>query len=191
MNTDKADKEQLIDLGLALNYSSQCIQRALNDDSGAGANAGSRVDMTFVATDPLSELVWSPHKGLSLKCADSSMKEKRPSLLLGAGPSNMIHSPPQDNIAGKIIYKEPTGEGNLITSQGTLCMKNEMGETNILTCSPRSNAGIKTVYGPGHAPNTGMMILIGDSLLYNVEVASSSQSSKYCFLHVSCGESFS
>ncbi|RVW55432.1 hypothetical protein CK203_095552 [Vitis vinifera] len=155
MNADNDNKEQLFDLGLALGYSSQCIGKALNNDSGAGANAGSRVDMTLVATDPLSELVWSPHKGLSLKCAENSTDEKRPSLLWGVGPSNMIHSPPQGISARKTISDEPMGEGNLVTSQATLHVKNEMGETDILTCSPRSNAGIMTVHGSSHEPNAG------------------------------------
>ncbi|XP_034686961.1 uncharacterized protein LOC117915469 isoform X3 [Vitis riparia] len=155
MNADNDNKEQLFDLGLALGYSSQCIGKALNNDSGAGANAGSRVDMTLVATDPLSELVWSPHNGLSLKCAENSTNEKRPSLLWGAGPSNMIYSPPQGITARKTISDEPMGEGNLVTSQATLHVKNEMGETEILTCSPRSNAGIMTVHGSSHEPNAG------------------------------------
>lgn len=69
MNADNenVDVDPVTDLGLALGYSSQCIQRRLNNDSGAGANAGSGLNMTFVSNSPLSELVWSPHKGLSLK----------------------------------------------------------------------------------------------------------------------------
>ncbi|KAL0376724.1 UNVERIFIED_CONTAM: hypothetical protein Scaly_0790000 [Sesamum calycinum] len=43
--------------------------------AGAGGNATSRIEMAFAAYDPLSELVWSPHNGLSLKCADSSMPD--------------------------------------------------------------------------------------------------------------------
>ncbi|KAL0457078.1 UNVERIFIED_CONTAM: hypothetical protein Slati_1047000 [Sesamum latifolium] len=51
--------------------------------AGAGGNAASRIEMAFAACDPLSELVWSPHNGLSLKCADSSM----PDNMWDAGPS--------------------------------------------------------------------------------------------------------
>ncbi|KAL0348951.1 UNVERIFIED_CONTAM: hypothetical protein Sangu_1122900 [Sesamum angustifolium] len=43
--------------------------------AGAGGNATSRIEMAFAAYDHLSELVWSPHNGLSLKCADSSMPD--------------------------------------------------------------------------------------------------------------------
>jgi hypothetical protein len=42
------------------------------NSSGAGANAASRADMILATTDPLSEIVWSPEKGLSLKCADKN-----------------------------------------------------------------------------------------------------------------------
>lgn len=67
MNVDNenVDIDPVTDLGLALGYSRQCIQRRLNNDSGAGANAGSGLNMTFVSNNPLSELVWSPHKGPS------------------------------------------------------------------------------------------------------------------------------
>lgn len=162
MDADNENKEHAVDLGLALGYSGQCIPKALNNDSGAGANAGSRVDMTFVATDPLSELVWSPHKGLSLKCADSSVNEKRTSLLWGTGPSNRICSPLHSITDRKTIPDEPRGKGNLVTSEATVCVKNETGETDFLTCSLGSNAGIITVYGSSHQPNAGMMILVGD-----------------------------
>ncbi|RZB44951.1 hypothetical protein D0Y65_054703 [Glycine soja] len=47
------------DFELVLNYSNQGIWK---DDSGAGANAACRIDKTFSATDPLSEIVWSPDK---------------------------------------------------------------------------------------------------------------------------------
>ena len=162
MNADNDNKEESVDLGLALGYSGQCVRKALNNDSGAGANAGSRVDMTFVPTDPLSELVWSPDKGLSLKCADSSANEKRLSLLWGTGPSNMISSPSLGITARKTIPDEARGEGNLVASEATVRMKNELGEADILTCPPRSNAGIITVDGLSQEPKAGMMILIED-----------------------------
>ncbi|XP_011091136.1 uncharacterized protein LOC105171651 isoform X1 [Sesamum indicum] len=50
--------------------------------AGAGGNATSSIKMAFAAYDPLSELVWSPRNGLSLKCADSSM----PDNMWDAGP---------------------------------------------------------------------------------------------------------
>ncbi|KAJ9556810.1 hypothetical protein OSB04_011424 [Centaurea solstitialis] len=53
--------------------------------AGAGANANSMVDlMTFVGSDALAELVWSPRKGLSIKFA-----EKKPCFMWEVGPSNM------------------------------------------------------------------------------------------------------
>lgn len=66
------------DFELVLNYSNQGIWK---DDSGAGANAACRIDKTFSAIDPLSEIVWSPDKGFSLKCVDSSFTNKKTSLL--------------------------------------------------------------------------------------------------------------
>lgn len=69
MDVNNENKEPVTDLGLALGDSNQSIQSRLNSDSGAGANAGSVqvLDTTFVATEPLSELVWSTDKGMSLK----------------------------------------------------------------------------------------------------------------------------
>lgn len=84
MNSENQTIEPVTELGLALDYSSQCNQRISNNDPSAGANAGSSGCMTFVVPNPLSELVWSPHSGLSLKCADRSFAERKPSLILGA-----------------------------------------------------------------------------------------------------------
>ncbi|KAK9288319.1 hypothetical protein L1049_016770 [Liquidambar formosana] len=156
MNVDNDNnREPVTDLGLALGYSNQCIQRRLNSDSGAGANAGSRVDMKFVASDPLSELVWSPHKGLSLKCADSSLAEKRPSLLWGARSSNMVLSPPQSITAGRTSIYKPMDEGNMVASQESFHVKDEVGETATLVRSPRNNAGIMSICGSSQQLNTG------------------------------------
>uniref|UniRef100_A0A2P2LGP5 Uncharacterized protein LOC105632094 isoform X1 n=1 Tax=Rhizophora mucronata TaxID=61149 RepID=A0A2P2LGP5_RHIMU len=71
--------------GINLN---QFIQRKATSESGAGANAGSALDRTFVATDPLSELGWSPQEGFSIKCADDSFSKKKSSLPCGAALSN-------------------------------------------------------------------------------------------------------
>ncbi|XP_014520819.1 uncharacterized protein LOC106777661 isoform X2 [Vigna radiata var. radiata] len=78
------------DIELFLNNANQCVWKKLNNDSGAGANAASRVDMTFAATDPLSEIVWSPDKGLSLRCADSSFADKNTSLFRDVGTSSVV-----------------------------------------------------------------------------------------------------
>uniref|UniRef100_A0A2P2JD48 Uncharacterized protein MANES_03G168800 n=1 Tax=Rhizophora mucronata TaxID=61149 RepID=A0A2P2JD48_RHIMU len=63
--------------------------------------------MTFVGTDPLSELVWSPQKGLSLRCADGSFSTKKFSVLCGSGVSNM---------GSGLFTNEPINKENLITS---------------------------------------------------------------------------
>ncbi|KAE8718356.1 Zinc knuckle family protein, putative isoform 3 [Hibiscus syriacus] len=71
--------EPVTDLGLALGNSNHDIQRRSSNDLGAGANAASRIDETFVATDPPSELVWSPREGpsnmfFSLQQTDASTR---------------------------------------------------------------------------------------------------------------------
>ncbi|CAN0904446.1 hypothetical protein LINGRAHAP2_LOCUS23097 [Linum grandiflorum] len=73
------------DFGLLLNYSNRFIQRRLNsaEASGAGTNADPSVGMALRASDPLSELVWSPRKGLSVKCADRSFFGRNTSRLVG------------------------------------------------------------------------------------------------------------
>lgn len=75
---------------LILNYSSQCNEKKLKNDSSAGANAASRVNTKFSACDPLSEIVWSPDKGYSLKCVDSSFTNKNISLFQDVEPSSMV-----------------------------------------------------------------------------------------------------
>lgn len=74
MNADDKNIEPVTD---------QCFQRRVKNDSGAGANAGSSVDKTFAATNALSELVWSPKKGLSLKCADGTFSDKKTLSVMG------------------------------------------------------------------------------------------------------------
>ena len=114
MDTNDKNIEPVIDLGFSLGYSNQCIQRGLKKDSGpgAGANAASSVDMTFVATNALSELVWSPQKGLCLKCADGSLS-KNPSLLWGAGPSNMVSGSSNDKPISKENFWTPLGSSDV------------------------------------------------------------------------------
>ena len=51
MNVENENIDPVINVGLALGYSNHSIQRRLSNDLGAGANAASRIDMTFVATD--------------------------------------------------------------------------------------------------------------------------------------------
>ncbi|PIA45230.1 hypothetical protein AQUCO_01700635v1 [Aquilegia coerulea] len=97
--------------GLVLKSTDESIQPGKKNDSGAGANAASREEMVLVTTDPLSELVWSPHKGLSLKCAECNLADKK-AFLWG-----MVLSPPQDITIGENKNLEPLPGGNLNSSQ--------------------------------------------------------------------------
>ncbi|KAK2457042.1 hypothetical protein QL285_004355 [Trifolium repens] len=89
-----------------------------DSDSCAGANAASGVDMTLATTDPLSEIVWSLEKGLSLKCAD-----KNNSLFRNVGPSYcMVLSPPQSVIYCNSITDKPIND-NFLKSTAMACVK--------------------------------------------------------------------
>ncbi|CAK8539199.1 unnamed protein product [Lathyrus sativus] len=91
------------DSELFLNNANKCNWKILNNESCAGANAASRADMKLATTDPLSEIVWSPENGLSLKCAD-----KNSSLFRVVGPSYcMVLSPPQSVTYCNSITHEP------------------------------------------------------------------------------------
>ncbi|CAJ2650900.1 unnamed protein product [Trifolium pratense] len=88
------------------------------NSSGAGANAASRADMTLATTDPLSEIVWSPEKGLSLKCAD-----KNSSLFRDVGPScSMVLSLPQSVTYCNSITDKPIDD-NFLKSIAIACVK--------------------------------------------------------------------
>lgn len=159
MNVDNENIEPVTDLGLALSYSNQCVQRRSNKDSGAGANAGSRIDMTFVANDPLSELVWSPHKGLSLKFTDSRFVDTKTLLFWGAGPSNVALSPPQSNTDRRSATEKPMDEENFLTPVTSFHLKNEV--TCKDTCkdtstkSPKSDSGVMQLRGLTHEHEKG------------------------------------
>lgn len=131
MNLEDDKVEPLTDLGLSLNYSDQNNKRgALNIDPSAGANAGSGVHRTFVATNPLTELVWSPHKGLSFRCADCSFSDQKPALLWGAGPSNTSETK---------CFIEPVSEPNLMELKKTDDVK--LGFSPIHESSDKENTG--------------------------------------------------
>ncbi|OMO54771.1 Zinc finger, CCHC-type [Corchorus capsularis] len=115
MNLENENIEPTTDLQLALGYPNNNIQRRLSNDLGAGANAASRIDMTFVTTDPLSELVWSPQKGPSLRCTDCSFTDKKHSLGWGAGPSNAVLSPQPLNTSMRSSSDKPIDEENFNT----------------------------------------------------------------------------
>ncbi|KAL3828726.1 hypothetical protein ACJIZ3_017528 [Penstemon smallii] len=106
-----------IDLGLALGPTNRNSSGAgAGAGAGAGVNANLKVDMTFAASDPLSELVWSPHNGLSLKCAESDLADKRPFHLWDEGQSSKCLSISQ-SIGSKACGDEKiVDEGNLVNS---------------------------------------------------------------------------
>ena len=153
MKLDNDNLEPVTDLQLALAYHNPFTPRPLSNagaGAGAGANADSRIDLAFVAADPLSELVWSPHNGLSLKCTDFSFFEEKPSLLWDVGLSNMVLSPPQGATSRVATGEEPIDEGNLITSQVAFQVASIIDEGPSLVRSPRSigyNAGSELAIG--------------------------------------------
>ncbi|XP_051127684.1 uncharacterized protein LOC127249097 isoform X2 [Andrographis paniculata] len=105
-----------VDLGLALGSTYYSVRtRRLDSSSGAGVNADARVDMTFAASDPLSELVWSPHNGLSLKCADPSLPNKKLFNLWNVGlsmkdPSTLQISRSKEGSGDKKAVEEKFGD---------------------------------------------------------------------------------
>ncbi|KAJ8464668.1 hypothetical protein OPV22_027220 [Ensete ventricosum] len=66
-----------------------CTENIINKDSGVGANAASTAEIVFITNSPLSELIWIPQEGLSLKYTDSSKAEKKASFLWKAESCNM------------------------------------------------------------------------------------------------------
>ncbi|CAL9081114.1 unnamed protein product [Musa textilis] len=84
-----------------------CIESIINKDSGAGANAASTAEIVLITNSPLSELIWTPQEGLSLKYTDSSKAEKKASFLWKAESFNMristsLCSSSRDQIAGEL-----------------------------------------------------------------------------------------
>lgn len=96
MNGNDDSKESLRDLRLLRDYSNQGTSHLI-EKSGAGANAASRVGMTFVASDHLTELVWSPRKGLSIKCTNCSAAAEESRRMLTMGIENKVTSENKDN----------------------------------------------------------------------------------------------
>lgn len=152
MNVENENIEPVTDLRLALGYSNHSIQRRLSNALGAGANAASRIDLTFVATDPLSELVWSPKKGPSLKCTDCSFSDKKHSLVWGAGPRSVVLSPQQINKSSRTSNEKPIDEENFNKSKSTLPdMTTKVANMDNLDKSARDNDGISL----SHEQQTG------------------------------------
>lgn len=155
MNVENENLEPVTDLGLSVGYYDHCIQRQPKDEgASAGANAGSRIDMTFLGSNPLSELVWSPHKGLSLKCADSGFADKKGSLMWGAGPSNVAFSLPQNITSERSTTGKPT-DVEVITPQAAFHSNSKLSGTNTLTRFPANDADIIPGCGPNHVDETG------------------------------------
>lgn len=123
------------DIELFLNNANQCVWKKINNDSGAGANAASRVDMTLAATDPLSEIVWSPDKGLSLKCADSSFAKKNTSLLRDVGTSCMVLASPQNFTGGNSTTDKPIDD-DFVKPIAVVCAKSDIAEADAHTMHP-------------------------------------------------------
>ncbi|CAH9103997.1 unnamed protein product, partial [Cuscuta europaea] len=92
------------DLKLALGYSKRPGKTKKND-SGAGVNASSGFHL-FTSPDPLSELVWSPQKGVSLKCADTSIANNKPFLVWNVVPSSNDLSAPSEIVRFSSVYDE-------------------------------------------------------------------------------------
>lgn len=111
MNSE--DEERLTALGLALNFPNQCNQRTLDDDPSAGANAGSCACMTFVAANPLSEIVWSPHNGLCLKCAECSFPDRK-HLLSGVDYKNVLPLVPHTISQSPNLSLQDINKNNLV-----------------------------------------------------------------------------
>ncbi|XP_073278524.1 uncharacterized protein [Primulina huaijiensis] len=118
-----------LDLALALGSANYRVQTELNNVSGAGVNAKLKVDMAFAASDPLAELVWSPHKGLSLKCADSKLADKKPFLLWNVRPSSKVSSPSQSIRSVGAGDKVAIDDGMLMLSSSMPNLETKLGET--------------------------------------------------------------
>ncbi|XP_027164659.1 uncharacterized protein LOC113764842 [Coffea eugenioides] len=146
MSADNGDR----DLGLSLGCSSNCIRTKLKENSGAGVNAASIIDMTYTASNSLSELIWSPHSGLSLKCAERSLADKKPFLLWNVGPSNTIPSLSQ-GISCNGTDDETKMEENFIISEAAFHVDSEIVQRASLSQSPGSTA--RPIIGSSHVQN--------------------------------------
>ncbi|XP_028793445.1 uncharacterized protein LOC114749128 isoform X3 [Neltuma alba] len=139
MNAGNEKAGPKIDLQLGLNYSNHCI---LKTDPGAGANAVSKLGMRFVANSPLSELVWSPDKGLSLKCADSSFSDKKTSLFWDVGPSNFFLTMP-DSVVGVTSATDKPIDDVFAKPIAAVCIKSDISGNDIPPKDFTSDSGVK------------------------------------------------
>ncbi|CAM8905493.1 unnamed protein product [Rhodiola kirilowii] len=137
MNVDDHSKEPATDLRLSLDYSNRGTQ--VIENSGAGANATSRVDMAFVASDHLKELVWSPSKGLSIKCTNCSTAAEESRRALTMGMSNKTTSASQASeskpVTGTASAKFPARNGRIgVACQSAYMPVNEGSRCNSTLC---------------------------------------------------------
>lgn len=126
-----------VDLGLSLGSTNHRVRTTLNNSSGAGVNANSEVDIAFAASDPLSELVWSPHKGLSLKCADPSLADKNPFVTWNLGPSNKVFPPSQRFRSRGTEDEKAIDKGNSTILPATIDM-DKVGHGTTVAISPKN-----------------------------------------------------
>lgn len=125
--------------------SSKFAEISLKKDSGAGANANSRTDMVLITTNPLSELVWSPQKGLSLKYANSSLSEKKASLLWNAESFNIMILPPQCPNVGESSKAQDTIDRNLNPVQLEINSESKNSNREAPPSPPQSVAGMQPI----------------------------------------------
>lgn len=129
-----------IDLQVGMEYSNRCI---LKTDSGAGANAVSKLGVRFVANNPLSELVWSPGKGLTIKYADSSFTEERRSLFWDVGPNNFFLDM-TDSIFGVAPDSDRPIDGVCANPITAVSIKSDVSGDDFLPKDLTSDSGAKT-----------------------------------------------
>ncbi|KAI4317961.1 hypothetical protein L6164_025781 [Bauhinia variegata] len=140
MNAESEKVDPKTDLELGLNCSNQCIQKNLNNNSGAGANATSRLETTFVAFGPLSELVWSAEKGLCIKCADSSFA-KNSSHFWDVGPSNIVLAQTR-SIFGGISATDEFQDDSALKPDAALCVMGDTAGTNTPSVHPTTDSSV-------------------------------------------------
>lgn len=146
MSAENEKIKSKTDIELFLNCANQCVWKNLKNDTGAGANAASGVDLTFAVTDPLSEIVWSPDKGLSLKCTDSSFADKNNSLFRDVGPSvtggrSFTDKQPIDDVFVKPI--------------AVICTKRDIAATDTPTRHPTKDSGVMAQCEANEENDTG------------------------------------
>ncbi|RDX74042.1 hypothetical protein CR513_46251, partial [Mucuna pruriens] len=139
MSSERKTTKPKTDFELVLNYSNQCIWKNLKNDSGAGANAACRVDKTFSATDPLSEIVWSPDKGFSLNCVDSSFTNKNTSLFRDVEPSSMVLALLQSVTDGSSTMDKPIDDV-FVEPIDVICSKSDDSSTDTPARHPASDS---------------------------------------------------